>query len=150
MPITEYREEYKPKSGFEFPEYYDRFDKGWSSIWRGFEAQMESDVRDWKEASEDERKLIGGILKGFTQLEVVIGDYWSDVIPKMFPKHEIIMMAKLYSLNECIHAEAYNLLSDTLGINEFEEFKIFIIPLYGIKPIISGPSRFVLDYWKIS
>lgn len=120
--ITEYRQEYKPKGGFEFPEYYERFQTGWSSLWRGYEAQQESDVRDWKSISEEERKLIGGILKGFTQLECVIGDYWSEEVCSLFPKQEIIGMARLYSLNEWVHAEAYNLLSDTLGINEFEEF----------------------------
>lgn len=122
MSITEYRLEYKPKSGFEFPEFYERFNSGWNSLWRGFEAEQEPDVRDWNLISEEERKLIGGILKGFTQLECVIGDYWSEEVCKLFPKHEIVGLARLYSLNEFIHAEAYNLLSDTLGINEFEEF----------------------------
>jgi ribonucleoside-diphosphate reductase beta chain len=50
-----------------------------------------------------------------------VSDYWSKV-PTWFPKHEIAAVARMFSLSEVIHGEAYNLLSDTLGLNEFEAF----------------------------
>ena len=31
---------------------------------------MSTDVTDWQEATEEERAVIGGILRGFTQLEL--------------------------------------------------------------------------------
>lgn len=82
---------------------------------------MDSDVRDWQSCKPSEREVIGGILTGFTQLEQVIGDYWSKVA-EMFPKPEIVSMARAFSLFEVIHSEAYSHLSDQLGLDEFQSF----------------------------
>jgi ribonucleoside-diphosphate reductase beta chain len=65
--------------------------------------------------------VVAGILRGFTQFECHVSDYWSN-IPTWFPKHEVAAVARMFSLSEIVHSEAYNLLSDTLGINEFEAF----------------------------
>lgn len=119
--IRTYREAYKEKGSFEFPEYFEMYQKAVASVWRAQEVSFESDIRDWQNGTEDEREIIGGILRGFTQLECHVGDYWSRV-PEWFPKHEVAAMARSFSLFEQIHAEAYNLLSDTLGLDEFEAF----------------------------
>jgi ribonucleoside-diphosphate reductase beta chain len=121
MSITQYREAYKTSEGFEYPQFFEAYQKAQSSQWRPQEVSLESDIRDWQGASEDERAIIGGILRGFTQLECHVSDYWSR-IPEWFPKHEIAAAARAFSLSEVVHSEAYNLLSDTLGINEFEAF----------------------------
>ncbi|MFN9111771.1 MAG: ribonucleotide-diphosphate reductase subunit beta, partial [Bacteroidota bacterium] len=55
------------------------------------------------------------------QLECHVSDYWSN-IPNWFPKHEIAAAARAFAISEIVHAEAYNLLSDTLGLDEFEAF----------------------------
>lgn len=119
--ILKYREAYKTSSGFEYPEFFEAYHKAQSSQWRPQEVSFESDIRDWQTASEDEKAIIGGILRGFTQLECHVSDYWSR-IPTWFPKHEIAAVARAFALSEVVHAEAYNLLSDTLGLNEFEAF----------------------------
>ena len=122
MPsIREYRQPYKVNGEFEFPEFFEAYQKALSSVWRPQEVSFESDIRDWQNASEDERAIIGGILRGFTQLECHVGDYWAN-IPNWFPKHEVAAVARAFSLSEIVHAEAYNLLSDTLGLDEFEAF----------------------------
>jgi len=121
MSILQYREAYKTESGFEYPQFFEAYQKAQSSQWRPQEVSLESDIRDWQGASEDERAIVGGILRGFTQLECHVSDYWSR-IPEWFPKHEIAAAARAFSLSEIVHSEAYNLLSDTLGINEFEAF----------------------------
>ncbi len=121
MSIREYREPYKVNGEFEHPEFFEAYQKALSSIWRPQEVSFESDIRDWQNSSQDEREIIGGILRGFTQLECHVGDYWSN-IPNWFPKHEVAAVARAFSLSEVVHAEAYNLLSDTLGIDEFEAF----------------------------
>jgi ribonucleoside-diphosphate reductase beta chain len=122
MPsIREYREPYKINGAFEYPEYFKIYQKARLSIWGPEEAQFESDVRDWQNATQDEREIIGGILRGFTQLECHVSDYWSK-IPDWFPKHEIAAVARAFAFSEIVHAEAYNLLSDTLGLDEFEAF----------------------------
>jgi ribonucleoside-diphosphate reductase beta chain len=121
MSIREYRQPYKVNGKFEFPQYFEAYQKAVASAWRPQEVSFESDIRDWQTGSEDERAIIGGILRGFTQFECYVSDYWGH-IPEMFPKHEIAAMARAFSLSEVIHAEAYNLLSDTLGLDEFEAF----------------------------
>ena len=121
MGIRDYREPYKTEQGFEYPFFFEQYQKALASVWRPEEVSFESDIRDWQNATDDEREIIGGILRGFTQLECHVSDYWSR-IPDYFPKHEIAAAARMFSLSEIVHAQAYNLLSDTLGLNEFEAF----------------------------
>ena len=122
MPsIREYREAYKVDGSFEYPDFFEAYHKAQSSQWRPQEVSFESDIRDWQSGSSEEKEIIGGILRGFTQLECHVSDYWSG-IPNWFPKHEIAAVARAFALSEIVHAEAYNLLSDTLGLDEFEAF----------------------------
>ena len=121
MGIKDYRESYKDPQGFEYPQFFEAYQKALASVWRPEEVSFESDIRDWQNASQDEKEIVGGILRGFTILETHIGDYWSR-IPEWFPKHEIAAVARAFSFSEVVHAHAYNLLSDTLGLNEFEAF----------------------------
>ena len=121
MSIREYRQPYKINGEFELPQFFEAYQKALSSVWRPQEVSFESDIRDWQTSSEDEKEIIGGILRGFTQLECHVSDYWAK-IPTWFPKHEIAAVARAFSLSEIVHAEAYNLLSDTLGLDEFEAF----------------------------
>jgi ribonucleoside-diphosphate reductase beta chain len=122
MSITDPREPYKINGSFEYPEYYEKFQKAIASVWRPEEVSMAHDVYDWQECSAEERDVIGGILRGFTQLELHVACYWGDVITKYFPKHEIHAMARAFSCSEAVHAAAYSHLSDTLGLDEFEAF----------------------------
>jgi ribonucleoside-diphosphate reductase beta chain len=122
MSITELREPYKINGSFEYPEYYEKFQKAIASVWRPEEVSMAHDVYDWQECSLEEKAVIGGILRGFTQLELHVACYWGDVITKLFPKHEIHAMARAFSSSESVHAAAYSHLSDTLGLDEFEAF----------------------------
>jgi ribonucleoside-diphosphate reductase beta chain len=122
MPsIREYRTAYKVDGSFEYPDFFEAYHKAQSSQWRPQEVSFESDIRDWQSGSSEEKEIIGGILRGFTQLECHVSDYWSG-IPNWFPKHEIAAVARAFALSEIVHAEAYNLLSDTLGLDEFEAF----------------------------
>ena len=83
---------------------------------------MAQDVYDWQEAAPEEREVIAGILRGFTQLETHVACYWGDVVTKTFPKHEIAAMSRAFASSECVHAAAYSHLSDTLGVAELEAF----------------------------
>lgn len=121
-PITEKRFFYKPANGFEYPRYFEAFNKCLTSTWNPLEVDMNTDLLDWEASTAAEKKVIGGILRGFTQIECVIGDYWSDVVVKMFPKPEIASMCYAFSFFEALHAFAYNHLSSTLGIDEETEY----------------------------
>jgi ribonucleoside-diphosphate reductase beta chain len=112
---------YKP---FEYPEYYL---EGWlpqaQAFWLHTEIPMQGDVKDWNEnLSLSERNLVGNILLGFAQTECAVSDYWTGMVTKWFPKHEIKQMAMMFGSQETIHATAYSYLNETLGLEDFEAF----------------------------
>ena len=111
---------YKP---FEYQEAADYWLKQQQAHWLHTEVPMMSDVNDWKQnLTETEKNIIGSILKGFAQTETVVNDYWSGLVTKWFRKPEIIMMATTFGAFETIHAEAYSLLNEELGLDNFAEF----------------------------
>ena len=111
---------YKP---FEYPEAFDFYMKQQQAHWLWTEVPMMADVNDWKQnLSETEKNIIGSILKGFAQTETVVNDYWSTLVTKWFRKPEIIAMAVTFGCFETIHAEAYSLLNEELGLDDFAEF----------------------------
>lgn len=119
--LFEERLAYKP---FEFPVY---FTNGWllqaQSFWLHTEIPMQGDVKDWKENLTDaEKNLVGNILLGFAQTECAVSDYWTGMVTKWFPKHEIRQMAMLFGSQETIHATAYSYLNETLGLENFDAF----------------------------
>lgn len=114
---------YKKAEGFEYPEFFEYYEKAEASTWRAQEVSMGADVTDWQHnLTESERELIAGVLRGFTVMEMGVSEYWGDVVCRKFPKPEVRAMARAFSYFEQVHAKAYNYLSDTLGINEFEAF----------------------------
>lgn len=122
--ITEHnRMVFKKDTGFDFPQFAEIFKHTRRSIWTEEEVRMEGDLRDWQfNSTPEERAVIAGILKGFVSTELGIGCYWADKVCKIFPKPEIIAMARAFSFFESIHAFAYSYLNDVLGLNEYEEF----------------------------
>lgn len=119
--LFEERIEYKP---FEYPIYYT---EGWlkqaQSFWLHTEISMQGDVKDWKEnLQEHEKNLVGNILLGFAQTECAVSDYWTGMVTKWFPKHEIKQMAMMFGSQETIHATAYSYLNESLGLENFSGF----------------------------
>ncbi len=111
---------YKP---FEYQTAADYWLKQQQAHWLHTEVPMMSDINDWKQnLNKTEKNIIGSILKGFAQTETVVNDYWSGLVTKWFRKPEIIMMATTFGAFETIHAEAYSLLNEELGLDDFSEF----------------------------
>jgi ribonucleoside-diphosphate reductase beta chain len=118
--IIEERVVYKP---FEYPKAHDFWLKQHQAHWLHTEIPMMSDINDWKQnLTETEKNIIGSILKGFAQTETVVNDYWSNLVTKWFRKPEVIKMAVTFGAFETIHAEAYSLLNEELGLDDFSEF----------------------------
>jgi ribonucleoside-diphosphate reductase beta chain len=121
MGLFDERIEYKP---FEYPVYYT---EGWlkqaQAFWLHTEISMQGDVKDWKEnLLPHEKNIVGNILLGFAQTECAVSDYWTGMVTKWFPKHEIKQMAMLFGSQETIHATAYSYLNETLGLEDFAAF----------------------------
>lgn len=120
MNLTKERLAFKP---FQYPWAYDYWFKQQNAHWLHTEINMQSDIKDWEEnLSENEKIVIGDILKGFAQTETEVGNYWSEMIPQWFPIPEIKMMGQTFGAFETIHAVAYAYLNDTLNLDDFEAF----------------------------
>lgn len=120
MSLTQERLAFKP---FQYQWAYDYWFRQQNAHWLHTEINMQKDVKDWQEElSEKEKNAIGFILKGFTQTETEVGNYWSSLVPEWFPVPEIKMMGQTFGAFETIHAVAYSYLNDTLGLDDFESF----------------------------
>lgn len=120
MSLLTPRLHFKP---FDYQWVYDAWFKQQSAHWLHTEISMQKDVRDWDSGlTIEEKNVIGNILKGFTQTEVVVGDYWSSYVTKWFPIPEIKMMAITFGSVESVHMVAYSYLNDTLGLTDFKAF----------------------------
>lgn len=119
-PILTERLAFKP---FQYQWAYDYWFKQQNAHWLHTEISMNDDVVDWNsKLTIEEKNVIGNILKGFTQSETEISNYWSALIPEWFPVPEIKMMAITFGAFETIHTVAYSYLNDTLGLTDFEAF----------------------------
>lgn len=96
---------------------------GTQNAWHHTEASMANDVAVWSRLSPIDQTAIAGILQGFTQMELRIGEYWSDVVGKNFANYEVLAMARLFSAQESIHAYAYRFLEDSLGLDTYPAFE---------------------------
>lgn len=120
MGLLNPRPTYAP---FEYEQAYKYWELQQQSHWLHTEIAMASDINDWKlNLTESEKHVVGQILKGFTQSEVFIQEYWSQMVAKWFKKPEIQMMAATFSAFESIHAVSYAYLNDSLGLSDFAAF----------------------------
>lgn len=120
MSILTPRATYAP---FEYEQAYKYWELQQQSHWLHTEIAMSSDINDWKlNLSDSEKNIVGHILKGFTQSEVFIQEYWSQMVSKWFKKPEIQMMSASFASMESIHAVAYAYLNQSLGLEDFSAF----------------------------
>lgn len=120
MGLLDARLQYSP---FDYPHAYELWERQQRAHWLHTEIPMAGDINDWKvKLTEAEKMLIGTVLKGFTQAEVLIEDYWSSRVSRWFKKPEIQMMANTFGAFESIHAVAYAYLNQSLGLEDFEAF----------------------------
>lgn len=120
MSLITPRATYAP---FEYEQAYKYWELQQQSHWLHTEIAMASDINDWKmNLTEAERNVIGHILKGFTQSEVFIQEYWSQMVAKWFKKPEIQMMSAAFASMESVHAVSYAYLNQSLGLEDFSAF----------------------------
>jgi len=118
--ITDKRLFYKP---FEYDQAHEFLKAQQRVHWLPEEVTLAADVNDFKlKLTDSEKNLIGQILKSFAQTETHVEDYWSSYVSHWFPKPEIQSMAVTFGSFESIHAEAYSLLNESLGLDDFAAF----------------------------
>jgi ribonucleoside-diphosphate reductase beta chain len=112
-----------PFKPFDYQWAYDYWFQQQNAHWMFQEINMQKDIGDWKsELNEQEKSVVGNILKGFFQSETQIADYWSTYVTKWFPIPEIKMMAITFGSFETIHAVAYSYLNEVLHLEDYEAF----------------------------
>jgi ribonucleoside-diphosphate reductase beta chain len=120
MALLDGRKTYKP---FVYDQAHAYWLKQQNAHWLHTEIAMSPDLQDWRESlSETERNVVGGVLKGFVQTEIVVNDYWTNKVAKWFPHPEVAMMATAFGNMETIHTIAYAQLNDSLGLTDYEAF----------------------------
>ena len=118
MGIFKPREAFRP---FEYPEFENYIDFALSNPWSPYSVSMIQDKIDWYNSDQKTKNVIGGILRGFTLAENVIGDQWVNA-GKLTRKPEIVCLCKQFSSQEVTHAIAYNHLDASLGLDSYQAF----------------------------
>jgi ribonucleoside-diphosphate reductase beta chain len=123
MSLIDGRSYYKP---FEYPWAFEAYQQQQKMHWLPDEIQLADDVKDWNTVIDPKsRNLLRHILRFFTQSDVDVSEGYTDKLLRVFGKHpEVRMMLVAFANMESVHAHAYSLLLDTVGMPEFE-YKAF-------------------------
>lgn len=130
------------RSPFEYPEAHQYWLEQETNHWLHTKIQMGSDQNDWNyKLTDAERSVVGRTLKGFVQIEVLIGDYWSVKVTRWFKKPEIQAMAMAFANMESIHTEAYAYLQEQLSMRDFDAFMQEPSAKAKIDRLIAAPGK---------
>lgn len=109
---------YKP---FRYPFAFEAYKLQNQMHWVPEEVPLEGDVKDWHfKMSPAERNLITQLFRFFTQGDVDVGQAYFDKYIPIFKNEEVRMMLSAFAAMESVHAHAYSLLLDTIGMPEVE------------------------------
>src|SRR5210317_1181311 len=123
MSLFKTRNYYKP---FDYEWAFEAYDTMQKMHWLPSEVALHEDVRDWNERlTQEEKNLIGQILKFFTQGDVDIAQAYLDKYIPQFKAPEVRMMLGSFVASEANHAHSYSLLNDTIGETSLSNFKAF-------------------------
>ena len=121
--LLEYSKAYRP---FLYPWAVELTKKHEEIHWTEDEAELSSDVQDWKtKLTVDEKNFVTQILRLFTQSDVQVGENYHELLIPRFKNNEIRNMLSSFANREGVHQRAYALLNDTLGLPD-EEFHSFL------------------------
>lgn len=111
---------------FEYPHFYEYFQKQNQAHWLPTEVPMESDIADYRfRLSPEEGNLIIQILRFFTQGDIEVNNNYNQNLIPAFPKPEVKMMLSAFAAMESVHVWAYSYLNDSLGLPE-KEYTAFL------------------------
>lgn len=89
--------------------------------WLPREVPLDSDIKDWKfKLNPIQRGLLTHLFRFFTTGDVDVGQAYMDKYIPVFKNEEIRMMLSTFCAMEAVHADAYSLLLDSVGMPEVE------------------------------
>ncbi len=126
MPTSPFLTPRKFFRPFEYPHYFEYFQKQNQAHWMPTEVPMEADIADYRfRLSEGEKNLIIQILRFFTQGDIEVNNNYNTKLIPAIPKPEIRMMLSAFAAMESVHVWAYSYLNDSLGLPE-REYSAFL------------------------
>lgn len=129
---------YKP---FKYPFAYEGYQLQSSMHWLPKEVPLTSDIYDWNhKLNPAQKNLLTQLFRFFTTGDVDVGQAYIDKYLQYFKNEEIRMMLSQFSAMESIHADAYSLLLETVGMPETEylAFKNF--------PAMAAKHDYLMDF----
>lgn len=109
---------YKP---FQYPWAFEGYKLQQQMHWIPEEVPLSEDVPDWHHGITDgERHLLTQLFRFFTQGDVDVGNAYAWRFLHVFRNEEIRMMLMAFGNMEAVHAHAYSLLLETVGMPEVE------------------------------
>lgn len=120
--VTDAKGYYKP---FRYQFAFDAYRMQRQMDWVPDEVPLADDIKDWNHRmSPAERNQLTQLFRFFTQGDVDIGGAYMDKYMPIFKNEEVRMMLSAFCAMEAVHAHAYSLLLDTIGMPEVE-YKAF-------------------------
>lgn len=106
---------------FRYPFAFEAYQMQNKMHWTPEEVPLHDDVRDWNfKLTDAERNQLTHLFRFFTQGDVDVGQAYIDKYMPVFRNEEIRMMLSAFANMESVHAHAYSLLLDTVGMPEVE------------------------------
>lgn len=118
LKVTDAKGYYKP---FKYPFAFEAYELQNQMHWLPKEVPLADDIKDWNQKlNAAERNLLTQLFRFFTQGDVDVGQAYMDKYMKVFHNEEVRMMLAAFVNIEAVHANAYSLLLDTIGMPEVE------------------------------
>ncbi|MBT0570157.1 ribonucleotide-diphosphate reductase subunit beta [Curvibacter sp. CHRR-16] len=109
---------YKP---FHYPWAFQAYKAQQQMHWSPEEAPLHEDIADWRyRMTDSERHLLTQLFRFFTTGDVDVGAAYATRFLPIFQNEEVRMMLASFMAMEAVHADAYALLLDTVGMPEAE------------------------------
>ena len=113
---------YKP---FRYPFCFDAWKIQQQFHWIPQEIKLDEDIKDWKEnLSPKEQNFLAQIFRFFTQMDIEVGNNYTNYYNLIFCPYEIRMMLASFANMETIHTVGYSYLLDSIGmpVQEYQAF----------------------------
>lgn len=93
-------------------------------FWTSAEMKVELDrMQLLYELSPAQYHAVKTVLHLFLQYELIVGDFWDEIVAKTFPRPEVKLAASVVAMTErAVHAEFYNQLNVVLGMDKDEDY----------------------------
>jgi len=120
VPLTIGRDSLTP---YLYPQAMEFYKQQTEGKWELHDISFAKDVLQWSKIDPTIKEIVAGVLRGFVQTELIVGEYWSTNVARWFPHPDIKLMAMRFGDMEGVHALSYNQLSVSLGLDSYAAFK---------------------------